>query len=183
MKRSLVVLSVVSLVCAGVASAEVNKGDVMLDFLAGFTQQNGQTGVGNITTWFGAIRPGYALTDNIRAAVVGAVVRVDNSATVTAWVLGVSGEYVFMPANQLNPFIGAQLTYASADLGTIGGMSLGTKTGYMWGPRAGLLYTLNRTNNLFGEYQYMVWSGDVHDFLKTGHLVIFGIEHKFKAGK
>jgi hypothetical protein len=65
MKRSLVVLSLVSLVFAGVASAEVKKGDVMLDFLGGWTQQLDGRG-GDI--FFAAVRPESLLTDNIRVA-------------------------------------------------------------------------------------------------------------------
>ncbi len=119
MKRSLVVLSLVSLVFAGVASAEVKKGDVMLDFLAGWTQQNftDEAGGGDISVLFAAVRPGIALTDNIRVAGVGAVVDVSNGADTTVWAIGASAEYVFMPANTLNPYIGAQIAWASADIG------------------------------------------------------------------
>ncbi len=52
----------------------------------------------------------------------------------------------------------------------------------LWGPRAGLLYTLNRANNLFAEYQYQLWGGDIGDVLDSGHMVLLGIEHKFKVG-
>jgi hypothetical protein len=50
-------------------------------------------------------------------------------------------------------------------------------------PRAGLLYTLNRANNLFAEYQYQIWDGDIGDALDEGHMVLLGIEHKFKVGQ
>jgi predicted porin len=182
MKRSLVVLAVVSLVFAGVASAEVKKGDIQLDFLAGWTQQNlsGDIGGGHATVFFGAVRPGIALTDNIRVAGVGAVAYEDttNVGHVTVWTLGVGGEYVFMPASQLNPYVGAEIAYANADAG--GGFSL---DGCLFAPRAGVLFTLNRSNNLFAEYQYQMYTGDLDKIVNNGHMVLLGIEHKFKVGQ
>jgi hypothetical protein len=180
MKRSLVVLSLVSLVFAGVASAEVKKGDVLLDFLAGWTQQNftDESGGGDISALFAAVRPGIALTDNIRVAGMAAFADISNGADTTLWAVGASGEYVFMPANTLNLYIGAQVAWADADT-DVGGDA----DGLLWGPRVGLLYTLNRANNLFAEYQYQIWDGDIGDLLDDGHMVLLGIEHKFKVGQ
>ncbi len=182
MKRSLIALIVVGLLFASVANAEVRRGDVLLDFLAGWTWQNFSDDVGgHMNVYFAALRPGIALTDNIRVAAVGAVVRVDSDLTdATVYTLGASGEYVFMPTNQLNPYIGAQIAYASAKVDAV---STATEEGWLWGPRAGILYTLNTTNNFFVEYQYQRWEGDVRDVLKDGHMVLLGIEHKFKVGQ
>jgi opacity protein-like surface antigen len=186
MKRSLVVLSLVSLVFCGVASAEVKKGDVMLDFLAGWTQQNLSDDFGgdSISVFFGAVRPGIALTDNIRVAGV-AVGIIENSdiADVRVWALGVSGEYVFMPASQLNPYIGAQIAWANADISSDDEDFDGDVSGWLWGPRVGVLFTLNPANNLFAEYQYQRWEGDIRDVLDDGHMIMLGIEHKFKVGQ
>lgn len=188
MKRSLVVMSLVGLVLAGVAGAEVRKGDVQLDFLAGWTQQNLASGAAgdlgfaddvgtNVNVYFAALRPGVALTDNIRVGGVGAVLHTSfTDGHITTWALGASGEYVFMPANILNPYIGAQVAYANAQT------SGAHFEGWLWGPRAGALYTLNPANNLFGEFQYQMWEGDVRQALKHGFMVILGIEHKFKVG-
>jgi hypothetical protein len=194
MKRSLVVLSLVSLVFAGVVSAEVKKGDVQLDAYAGWTQQKiadnvgfgvGQSSVsvsGDVSVFFGAIRPGYALTDNIRVAGVAGVANVSlptinsvDPGSVTAWLLGASAEYVFMPANTLNPYIGGMIAYATADKGA--------GNGVMYAPRVGALYTLNQTNNLFGEFQYQLYTGDIGDVLDHGYMIMFGLEHKFVVGR
>jgi opacity protein-like surface antigen len=188
MKRSLVVLSLVSLVFAGVASAEVKKGDVMLDFLAGWTQQNfsDEAGGEDISAFFGAVRPGIALTDNIRVAGVGAVAKISNGTDTTIWALGVSGEYVFMPANTWNPYVGAMFAWASADtdIGLFDGEGGDSSVdGWLLAPRVGLLYTLNRANNLFGEFQYQFWGGDIGDALDNGYMLLFGIEHKFRVGQ
>jgi hypothetical protein len=182
MKRSLVVLSLVSLVFAGVASAEVKKGDVLLDFLAGWTQQNiaDAAGGGNASVYFGAVRPGVALTDNIRVAGLAAIAHATAMGSdLTTWALGASGEYVFMPANQLNPFVGGEIAYASADAGG----STGTQTGWLVGPRAGVLFTLNTTNNLFAEFHWDFYQGDIKDLVKDGYMLLLGIEHKFRVGQ
>jgi hypothetical protein len=201
MKRSLVVLALVSLVFAGVASAEVRKGDLQLDLLGGWTQQN-LSGVnpdggdprghnGHFDMLFGALRPGIALTDNIRVAGVGFgvwerhPVGHEKSDSSTTWGLGVSAEYVFMPANQLNPYVGGMVAWAHSDEsvthGLIGEAASGGE-GWLFAPRAGVLFTMNRTNNLFAEYQYQMWTGDL-DPLRNGHMILIGIEHKFKAGQ
>jgi hypothetical protein len=180
MKRSLVVLSLVSLVFAGVVSAEVKKGDVILDAYAGWTQQNmsDDMGGGDISVFFGAIRPGYALTDNIRVAGVAGLASADVlGMNATVWTLGASGEYVFMPANTLNPYVGAMFAYAGVNSDAADG------NGYLFAPRVGALYTLNTANNLFGEFQYQIWGGDVGDVLDAGYMLLFGLEHKFKVGQ
>lgn len=181
MKRSLIGLAVVGLLFAGVANAEVRKGDILLDFLAGWTMQTpAAEGADDINIFFAAARPGIALTDNIRVAAVGAVAVETGAVDITVWTLGVSGEYVFMPASQLNPYIGAEFAWASADIDTPG---FGTVDGWLVAPRVGILYTLNTTNNLFAEYQYQIWGGDIGDALDNGHMVLLGIEHKFKVGQ
>jgi hypothetical protein len=181
MKRSLVVLSLVSLVLAGVASAEVKKGDVQIDFLGGWTQQNLANSDGHISVYFGAVRPGYALTDNIRVSGVAAAAKVTAMGTdTTIWALGASAEYVFMPTNILNPYIGGEIAWASADTDAVGG---GNADGLLFAPRGGVLFTLNPTNNLFAEYQYQMYTGDLADVVQNGNMILLGIEHKFKAGQ
>jgi hypothetical protein len=188
MKRSLVVWALASLVLAGVASAEVKKGDVTLDLLAGWMQQSYAENFdeGDLNVYFGAIRPGVALTDNIRVAGVAAAARATNilGGDVTTWAFGVSGEYVFMPANALNPYIGGMFAWANADTdGGIIDVVVGDRNGWLLVPRVGLLYTLNRSNNLFGEFQYHFWTGGLDDILDHGFMLVLGIEHKFKVGQ
>ena len=187
MKRSLIVLAVASLVFAGVASAEVKKGDIMLDFLAGWTMQNfsDDMGGGNANVFFGAARPGIALTDNNRVAAVGAKAYVDvEDSKTTVWAIGASGEYVFMPANQFNPYVGAEIAWGIADTdGDDEEEEEESVDGILFAPRAGVLFTLNKANNLFAEYQYQFWMGDIGDALDSGHMILLGIEHKFKTGQ
>jgi hypothetical protein len=180
MKRSLIVLSVLSLVCTGVAQAEVAAGDIQLDFLGAWTQQN-ISGGGHTQLFFAALRPGIALTDNIRVAAVGDYTHVGVAGTnVDIYALGVSGEYVFMPTNLLNPYVGGMITYANASKSFSGP---GGGDGWVWAPRVGVLYTLNRTNNVFAEYQYQMFTGGLNDIVNNAHLIVLGIEHKFKTGR
>ncbi len=195
MKRSLLALSLTSLVCAGVVRAEVKKGDVILDFLGGWTQQNIEFADGSVegdfTEYFAALRPGIALTDNVRVALVAAFAHVDVMGLKREpWAVGVSGEYVFAPANQWNLYVGGEAAWARADvdlpliqIGDAVGAAHIKESGWLFAPRAGILLTMNRTNNLFAEYQYQIWAGDLDDFLENGHLVLVGIEHKFRVGR
>jgi hypothetical protein len=83
-----------------------------------------------------------------------------------------------MPTNQLNPYIGGEIAWADADIGS----GVGSTQGWLFAPRVGVLFTLNRTNNLFAEYQYQMYTGDINKVINNGHMIVLGIEHKFKAG-
>ncbi len=172
MKRSLVVLSLVSLVFAGVASASVKQGQVELD-LAGSLQfinfDNG-TGLDNETVFNVLARLGYFLTDNIE---VGATANGTWQEGPDTYGIGGFALYNFMPANLLVPYVGGQLNYQW----TTGGLD---ESGLMWGPIAGVRYELNPYNHLFAEYQYRLFTGDFSDTFDSVHGVFFGIQHIFK---
>ncbi len=184
--RCLMCVAVVGLVVAGTASASVKQGDTELDFLAGFTTQNGVSGGPDFEAWFVSGALGYFLTDNIQVqgAAIGALTSTefgDSSLDVDVWGLGGRAKYHFMPTNQLVPYIGAQLLWVTADIDTSPDSSLeGTTDGTLWGPLAGVRYALNDRNDLFAEYQYQIWEGDIGDVLDDGHSIFVGIIHKFK---
>lgn len=179
MKRSLVLLSVVGLVFAGVANASVQQGDTEIDFLGGLTSQNGDNGGPDIDSFFLSGAVGYFFTDNIQGqvAVMGAWTSVDVGSTdidVDVYGIGLRGKYHFMPTNQWVPYVGGQLMWASVDFDT------GDGDGMMWGPVLGVRYELNATNDFYVEYQYQLWEGDVGDYMDDGHLLTAGIIHQFK---
>jgi hypothetical protein len=175
MKRGLVVLSVVGLALASVATASVQQGDTELDFLGGYLTQNGVDEVEDIDALFLTAGLSYFFTDNIQAGVVGmgAWTEVDGEDT-DVYGVGVRGKYHFMPTNQWVPYVGAQLLWAEADSDEEDG------DGTMWGPLAGLRYELNENNDFFVEYQYHMWEGDVGDLYDDGHGIFVGIIHQFK---
>jgi predicted porin len=176
MKRGLVVLSVVGLVFASVASASVQQGDTELDFLGGFLTQNGKDGAADIDALFVSAALGYFFTDNIQGQVVamGAWTEaggVDND----IYGFGVRGKYHFMPTNQWVPYVGAQLLWVEVD--AEGGAD---GDGMLWGPVLGLRYELNANNDFFVEYQYHMWEGDAGDAIDDGHGLFVGLIHQFK---
>ncbi len=176
MKRSLVVLSLVSLVFAGVASASVQQGDTELDFLGGFLTQNGVDETPDIDALFLSAALGYFFTDNIQGSVVamGAWTEYQDQDT-DVYGIGVRGKYHFMPTNQWVPYIGAQILWAEADSD-----DADDGDGTLWGPLVGLRYELNENNDFFVEYQYHVWEGDIGKVYDDGHGVFVGIIHQFK---
>jgi hypothetical protein len=174
MKRSLVVLSLVSLMLCGVASASVKQGEVELDFAGSLTFTNfaDRPGVpGDSETVFDIFaRLGYFLTDNIEVGGVANGTWQDGPDT---YGLGGFAFYNFMPANQLVPYVGGQLVYdwTTGDPG---------ENGFMYGPIAGVRYELNPTNDIFVEYQFRLFTGDLGDEFDNVHGVFFGIQHIFK---
>ncbi|MEN6338114.1 MAG: porin family protein [Phycisphaerales bacterium] len=185
MKRGLVVLSLVGLMCAGVATASVQQGDTELDFLGGFLAQNGDNGAPDVDAWFLSGALGYFFTDNIQGqvAAMGVWTSMDtgdsgSDADVDVYGIGVRGKYHFMPTNQWVPYVGAQLMWATANIDA-GGIDEDVD-GTLWGPLAGLRYELNANNDFYVEYQYHLWEGDVGDFLNDGHALLVGIIHQFK---
>ncbi len=193
MKRWLILLSVGCLAFAGVASASVQKGDTELDALLGWTTQNFE-GSGGIDAWWLAGSVGYFVTDNIQIAACGMWASLDvEVADVDVYGLGAKAKYHFMPTNQWVPYVGGQVMWASADLnigdlgdffddeelGDLDDLS-GDADGVLWGPVVGARYELNANNDFYVEYQYQLWSGDIGDLLKDGHMVVLGIVHQFK---
>jgi len=189
MKRGLVVLSLIGLMCAGVATASVQQGDTELDFLGGFLTENGTSGTGDFDALFLSGAIGYFFTDNIQGqvAAMGAWTSFDGGddgedTDVDVYGIGVRGKYHFMPTNQWVPYVGGQLLWVTADVDSdaVSDDLNGDSDGTLWGPLAGLRYELNANNDFYVEYQYHIWSGDVGDWLDDGHSVFVGIIHQFK---
>jgi len=175
MKRGLVVLSVVGLVFASVASASVQQGDTELDFLGGLLMQNGKDGAADIDALFISAALGYFFTDNIQGSVVamGAWTEVEDTDN-DVYGIGVRGKYHFMPTNQWVPYVGLQLLWVEVDGDGVDG------DGMLWGPMLGLRYELNANNDFFVEYQYHMWEGDAGDAFDDGHGLFVGLIHQFK---
>ena len=196
MKRSLVVLSLVSLVFAGVASASVKQGDTEIEFLGSYQNWNAPDGGGSDSrAWSIAGGLGYFLTDNIRVGVAGMYGDMDYQLMVPTeikrWGIGANVKYHFMPANQLVPYIGGQLFWENWDVTQsldleidgeqVGGTESGSTDGLLLGPLAGARYELNPNNDIFVEFQYNFYTGDISDdFAESGYAIFAGIVHQFK---
>jgi len=195
--RCLMVAAIVSLVFAGAASASVKQGDTELEFMGGFITEDasGDTGL-ETDSWFASGGLGYFLNDNLQvsASAFGYWVEMDLVAPGgrDEWdvdIVGVGGKarWHFMPANQLVPYVGAQLFYADADVentfrevGELPDRTSFNPDGILWGPIAGLRFELNDNNDFFAEYQYHIWDGDIGSLLEDGHTILIGIVHQFK---
>ncbi len=176
MKRGLVMLSVVGLAFASVATASVQQGDTEFDFLGGFMSQNGEGDEGSdFDALFVSGALGYFFTDNIQGQVAGMGLwtEIDDEDT-DVYGIGVRGKYHFMPTNQWVPYVGAQLMWVNAE------DEDDEVDGTLWGPLAGLRYELNENNDFFVEYQYHIWEDDVATFIEDGHAVFVGLIHQFK---
>jgi hypothetical protein len=178
MTRCLMLLLAIVLVFlfAGVVSASVKQGETELDFQGGFLSENGAGDEEDYRIWYLAGALGYFLTDNIEVAPAAAWVSVDNEEETDVWALGGRAAYHFMPGNQWVPYIGGQVFWADSDSDDDAYDAQGT----LWGPFVGLRYELNENNDFFAEYQYHIWSGDIHDVLEDGHALMVGIIHQFK---
>lgn len=195
--RCLMWAAVASLVFAGSAGASVKQGDTELEFMGGFLSENasGKSGI-ETDSWFASASLGYFVTDNLQ--VLGSAfgfwsdfdtIEPGSREDQDIDVVGIGGKvrWHFMPANQLVPYIGAQLFYADADVDTTN-RELGelpvkdsfNTDGVLWGPLAGLRFELNERNDFFAEYQYHVWDGNIGSLFEDGHAIFVGIVHQFK---
>jgi hypothetical protein len=197
MTRCLVWVAVASLVFAGAVSASVRQGDTELEFMGGYMTENASGTSGMDTdAWFVSGALGYFVTDNLQlvGSAFGYWTEFDSVAPGTRTdrdidVLGLGGKarWHFMPGNQWVPYIGAQLFYADADT-DVTTKTTGEPTtketlnpdGVLWGPLAGMRFEMNATNDLFLEYQYHVWDGDIGKLFEDGHAIFVGIVHQFK---
>jgi hypothetical protein len=198
MKRWLVLSSAVCLAIVGTAVGSVQIGDLDLGFGGSlFSLNAGNQGGLNFNSWMLGGSLGYFLTDNIEVGGVGTFressERWNNAGTDTRmlkrdsnlYAFGGQAKYHFMPENMLVPYIGGQILWTDIKVkeefnGTPAVNWQRDKQGILWGPLAGLRYTLNEQNDVFVEYQYLIFSSNIRDLVQDGHAVLVGLSHKFK---
>ncbi len=103
---------------------------------------------------------------------------------VDAWGIGGRARYHFNPAGKWVWYAGAQVFWVSADVdatATTIPPELAPSTsasdsanGILWGPVVGLRAELGERNDLFVEYQYHLWAGDIGDAIEDGHAIFVG---------
>lgn len=182
MQRGLMVVSVLSLLVGGVATASVQKGDTELEFSGSFVMVNGnaENEGSDVTTWSLSGAFGYFLTDNIRVAAEAGwshetISAIPEDINGEAWSLGGSAKYHFMPTNQWVPYVGMRVLWTSEHRDFVEDAD-----GLEWGPVAGLRFEMNANNDFFVEYQYRMWTGDIGKVQDDAHAVFAGIVHQFK---
>jgi hypothetical protein len=186
MKRSLIVVSVVSLLCGGLASAAVHTGEIELAGSGSFISTNSRgtvDGGASSTLWSLNALLGYFVNDNIEVALGGNgewMKYGEEEKSRWDYGLGPVVKYHFMPSNLWVPYIGAQAQWEWSNpeggLRTVGG----SQNGLMYGPLAGLRFELNAKNDFFVEYQYRVFTGGMDDVYNCAHAVLIGLSHQFR---
>lgn len=80
---------------------------------------------------------------------------------------GVNAKYHLNPMEQVIPYVGGQANYAHAS-------GHENSDGLMWGPLAGVRYSMAEKTSIFAEYQYQLYSGGIRDTLEKGNAVLVG---------
>ncbi|MEN6428658.1 MAG: outer membrane beta-barrel protein [Phycisphaerales bacterium] len=225
MRRSLILLSAICLVLAGVTSGSVKKGDLEIEVLGGLAMESGagegddqasilagETGA-DLDGWFGSVGIGYFTSRNFEIGIAGFGSWLDGSETpsyvinpafpntlasydidIDTTVYGGGGrvKWHFSPGKSLVPYVGANVSWATADVdisGTARMVSDGeivpdseanisesdSASGILWGPIVGLRLQLARRMEVLLEYQYHMWSGDISDLVDDGHAISAGL--------
>lgn len=174
MKRSMLVVGMIALFMTGMVMGAVNKGDIELDALAGWTSISGETSDADMDILFLAARGGYFVTENIQVGGVGTWMSLDNGVDSDIYGLGVFGKFHFMPDKQWVPYAGGQCLWGSADMGEL------DTDGYIYGPLVGVRYELTPTTDLFVEGQYNLFGGDLDDVFDDMWVVMVGLVHQLR---
>lgn len=192
MKRSLIALSVIGLLCAGVAGAAVHQGETEIGLSGSFMGINGETNRQDTTSWSVNGLLGYFVSPNIEVSLVGngqwSTIGNDTTGTERVWMYGFGPavKYCFTPNSLWVPYVGAQAQWSwlsgfwtNGDGTTANGIG-GTRDGLMYGPVAGLRFELNPKNDFFVEYQYRLYAGELKDVYNSAHAVVIGLAHQFR---
>ena len=187
MKRGLIVLTVIGLMCTGVATAAVQQGDTEIEFLGGWLSENADAGGADLDALFLSGALGYFFTDNLQVSgmALGAWTELMDT-DYDIYGLGVRAKYHFMPTNQWVPYVGGQIAWANIEIDSPLDAEDSDTDAFLWGPVAGVRFELNAYNDFFVEYQYHLWEDDISDSppdgpgLDDGHVLFVGLVHQFK---
>ena len=87
--------------------------------------------------------------------------------------VGTRARYHFNTDSDMVPYIGAHISYDYADADVDDG------DGFIYGPLLGIKFFLNERTNLFVEYQYRLYGGDLEDVYDESSAVLFGLSFKW----
>jgi len=171
------------------ANAAVQKGDTEVELLGGWANINADAGA-DVDIYGLMSSIGYFVTDAIQVSGTAMGMWIDAPGAafdMDIYGLGVKGKYHFMTDQKAVPYVGGQLLWTRIEPG-VGNSA----DGLVWGPVAGLRFELNETNDLFVEYQYLMFEDDFDSTgiplgnlanlggLDDSNLILFGIVHQFK---
>jgi hypothetical protein len=199
MKRGLMVWAVVTCMWAGVAGASVHEGEIDASLSGSWFNEHAGSGGTSFDGLFLSGGAGYFLTNalEIEAAALG--IWTKGNPTVfageqkdTFYAFGGKAKYHFIPNSWWVPYLGGQFLWGHYDRDTTATQFDTEYDGFVWGPLAGVRFELNPHIDLFVEYQYQFWGGQVtHDHFDadgrqlspkwdTGQLIALGFIVRFR---
>ena len=170
MKRSLILILLISLVLTVSTNAAVKKGDTEFDFSASYINQNYNDNGSTDTTAL-SISLGHFLTDELQLGIGASGLWSDD---LDSYGIGVNAKYHFNTEGQIVPYVGGQLNYAHAS-------NSDSADGMIWGPVVGVKCFVTGSDNVFvfAEYQYEVYTGDLNDRYDNTNAILAGLGFKF----
>jgi hypothetical protein len=175
MKRSMILISLAALLLAGTASAAVKKGDLDVEGIGTYLQVTGANDSGDASLLAVAAMAGYFVTDNVQVGVagLGAWISPDAGEDISVYAIAARGAYHFMPDKQWVPYVGGQIGFGQAKMGT-------SMNGTIYGGFVGVRYECTPVTDLLIEAQYNATSGDLKDAVDSLYGVFVGLAHKWK---
>lgn len=170
-------------VLSGATGADLDGWMVMIG-LSRFATQNLQLGIAGFYTQMQGDTETFPLPDFPE-------VTAEFDLDVTAYGVGGRAKWHFNPTAQWVWYAGAQAFWISADVDVDGripgfeeiappGSNSDSLTGILWGPVAGVRVEIGANDELFLEYQYHLFSGDISDVIENGHGFFAGLIHRVK---
>lgn len=195
----------------GIAVESTNEGSNQDDILAGATGAD-------LDAWFASGGVSWFRTNNLQLGIAGFYSSMDGSETATIpqylpgdplddpsaelvhdadvelMVYGAGGraKWHFSPKSPVIPYIGIQVSWATADIDVTGTSRIvindetvpaseadidesDSASGILWGPLLGLRVQLAENVDLLIEGQYHMWAGSISDVLDNGYAIAIGL--------
>jgi len=157
-----------------------------------FTSKNFEIGVAGFGSWTDG--SGEATVTPVPNPVFGSFIVYDVDVDSTIYGGGGRFKWHFSPGKSLVPYVGAHVSWATADVDvsgtaehfiTLDGITESESvarisksdsvSGLLWGPIVGLRLQLANNLDFLVEYQYHLWSGDISDLIDDGHAISAGL--------
>jgi opacity protein-like surface antigen len=163
-----------TLVLAGAASASVQKGDLELEFLGGWSSQSGGSSSGDFSAWFVSGGIDYFLSDALSVGVggLGSQMNLDGTSSsiqvdvgagvplnaffmnvnrdITLYGVGGNAKLHFKPTGKWVPYIGAQVKWVTGKIDTSGSYAAETLPGGPLGPEQPFSETVDKSGLMYG---------------------------------
>lgn len=178
MKRSLVLLGILTLVCTVPVQASVEKGDVEVDLNVSYSDRSSATSNPDKELFSAEVGIDRFITHTIQVGAFVDAAWTDQGSLLEAedLGLGVRARLHFKPSSANVPYIGVQAMHRTYKQ-TVGTLPESKDTGLVWGILAGMRFDLNEKNDLYIEFERRFYGGDWGDTWDDANRLLFGIRH------